>query len=114
MIAHGLIFTPEAYLKDGWNCLDGVIVLSSLISMLGAGGGQLRILRVVRVLRPLRLIARFAGMRMAITMLMKAIPKVLDVAVVFLLFLDVFAILGVQVRDLPIRSPTSMTFHDLP
>ena len=55
-----------------------------------------RVLRVLRVLRPLRLMSRSSGMRTAIGMLLKAMPRVLDVVVVFLLFLAVFAILGVQ------------------
>ena len=65
---------------------------------MGNGNPAFRVLRVLRVLRPLRLVARFSGMRLAIGLLLKALPRVVDVFVVFLLFLVVFSILGVQVR----------------
>ena len=89
----GLLFTPNAYLKSGWNQLDGFIVTASLLS---DASPVFRTLRVLRVLRPLRLIARFEGMRIVVKLLIKALPGVLDVLMVFVLFLDVFAILGVQ------------------
>ena len=50
-----------------------------------------------RVLRPLRLISRCEGMRLAVTLLIRALPGVLDVLLVYVLFLVVFAILGVQI-----------------
>ena len=97
VIAYGLAFTPHAYLKDGWNRLDFFIVGASVYSMYGPTNSPVfRVMRVVRVLRPLRLISRFSGMRQAIQLLLKAMPAVLDVFVIYLLFLDVFAILGVQ------------------
>ena len=96
VIAYGLAFTPHAYLKDGWNRLDFFIVGASIMSMLGDSSPAFRVLRVLRVLRPLRLISRFSGMRLAIQLLLKAMPRVGDVFVVYLLFLSIFAILGVQ------------------
>ena len=96
VLANGLLFTPNAYLKDGWNRLDFLIVGTSLLSLVGGSSPGVRVLRVLRVLRPLRLISRSSGMRTAIQLLLRAMPRVLDVAVVFVLFLVVFSILGVQ------------------
>ena len=96
VLAYGLLSTPNAYLKDGWNRLDFVIVLSSIVSMVGESSPAFRVLRMLRVLRPLRLISRFKGMRTAVQLLLRAMPRVLDVAVVYCLFLLVFSILGVQ------------------
>ena len=92
----GLLWTPNAYLSTAWNRLDGFIVTASIISIFGSGSPAFRVLRVLRVLRPLRLISRFEGMRLAVTLLFKVMPKVFDVLLIYVVFLDVFAILGVQ------------------
>ena len=98
VVAYGLIATPRAYLKDSWNRLDCFIVGASVYHMYGSSSSPaFRVLRVVRVLRPLRLISRFEGMRMAIGLLLKAMPSVLDVFVIYMLFLNVSA--------LPARTP---------
>ena len=94
----GLIFTPGAYLASGWNRLDAFVVIASLVGVIGGNAPAFRVLRVLRVLRPLRLISLFPGMRLAVTLLLKALPEVLDVLAIYLCFLDVFATLGVQVR----------------
>ena len=39
VMASGLLLTPNAYLKEAWNVLDFVIVLSSLFSMIGEHSG---------------------------------------------------------------------------
>ena len=56
----------------------------------------MRVLRVLRVLRPLRLISKFGGMRVVITLMFKTMPKVVDVLFVATFILLIFAILGVQ------------------
>ena len=51
----------HSYMRDGWNILDFIVVLVSLVS-LGLGDADnlrnLKTLRTLRVLRPLRLISR--------------------------------------------------------
>ena len=96
VISLGLVFAPHAYLRSGWNRLDAFIVGSSLLALVGGGSPAIRVLRVLRVLRPLRLISRFGGMRLVIALLVRTMPKVVDICAVSLLFLLIFAILGVQ------------------
>lgn len=48
-----------AYLRTGWDILDGTIVVLSIVSLVGSSSmGFVRTLRLVRVLRPLRMISR--------------------------------------------------------
>ena len=63
VLAHGLLFGNEPYLRKGWNCLDGFLVLLSWIDFilsLSTKNTQtdvfkaLRVLRALRSLRPLR------------------------------------------------------------
>ena len=63
VLAHGLLLGSEAYLRTGWNLMDGTIVVVSLIDAafyllsprqdLGILG-VLRVFRMLRALRPLR------------------------------------------------------------
>ena len=96
IFAHGLLFTPNGYLRSGWNQLDGLIVTSSIVVLLSDANPALRALRVLRVLRPLRLIARFGNLRVIVDLFIKTLPSVMNVVLVVCLFLLVFGILGVQ------------------
>ena len=62
MIAKGLALGKHAYLKSGWNVMDGGLVFISLIDIFVSLAsyhspkifGILRVFRLLRTLRPLR------------------------------------------------------------
>lgn len=62
VLAKGLLIGKHAYLKSGWNVMDGFLVFISLtdivISLTAASSprifGILRVFRLLRTLRPLR------------------------------------------------------------
>ena len=117
MIAKGFIGGATAYLKEGWNVLDFVIVTSSIIALLAAamprptdGLGFLASLKVLRVLRPLRLVSRNKGMKLIVRSLFEALPDVSNVFGVVLTFQIVFAILGLQLFMGDLRTCTDPTF----
>jgi len=64
IIAHGLVLGSGTYLKDGWNVLDGILVLFSWIDVIitysSAAApevlGALKVFRALRTLRPLRFV----------------------------------------------------------
>ena len=62
ILALGFCLHKGAYLRDSWNCLDFVVVMSSIASLalsgLGVDVSVVRVLRVLRVLRPLRAVNR--------------------------------------------------------
>ena len=65
IIAHGLILGSGTYLKDGWNVLDGILVLFSWIDVIITYSsatapevlGALKVFRALRTLRPLRFVS---------------------------------------------------------
>lgn len=65
VLAKGLLIGKHAYLKSGWNIMDGFLVAISLIdtmiSMTASSSprifGILRVFRLLRTLRPLRYIS---------------------------------------------------------
>jgi Ion transport protein len=102
IIALGFVWGEGTYLKDSWNILDFMIVLSSVLNWLLSAFSTvsfsfLRGFRALRALRPLRMISKDEGMKTVVNSLLKAIPSLFNVALINLLFLVVFGILGVQI-----------------
>jgi hypothetical protein len=106
IIVQGFYFCPAAYIKDPWNVLDFVVVITAWISLdywflklpfKGASGlSTLRTLRSLRALRPLRTIQRLPGMRLVVAVLFECAPVFINICFVVLFFFTVFAIMGVQ------------------
>jgi len=97
----GLLLHPGSYLRNSWNRLDGLIVLTSIIELGNSGSGaddsnmgSLRALRALRALRPLRLISRLEGLQVVINTMMRAMKPCASVGAVALVFYTVFAIVG--------------------
>jgi hypothetical protein len=98
------------YLRNSWNVLDFVIVNVAIISIftgpivngycsdMKAGSilKALRSLRALRALRPLRVIRRYPGLKLVVNSIFKALPQILNVAMVAALIFLIFAIIGVQ------------------
>lgn len=102
IIALGFALGEGVYLKDSWNILDFIIVLSSILNWLLDAFSTvsltfLRGFRALRALRPLRMISKNEGMKTIVNSLLKAIPSLFNVALINILFLVVFGILGVQI-----------------
>lgn len=68
IIAMGLIFHKKCYLRDGWNGLDFIVVVTGLINNL-PGMSNVSSLRTFRLFRPLRSLSQFPSMRMLISTL---------------------------------------------
>jgi voltage-dependent calcium channel L type alpha-1D len=91
--------SKKAYWRNGWNCLDGTIVLFSIIGLASNGSEELkavRSLRSLRALRPLRVLSRYPGMKLVVNSVFVAAPDIARTTVVTLLFYLIFGIVGVQ------------------
>jgi hypothetical protein len=101
IISFGFIKGEKTYLKDYWNILDFIIVLSSILNWildslsLSANASFLKGFRALRALRPLRMVSKNEGMKTVVNSLLKSIPNLFNVMLIVLLFLVVFGILGV-------------------
>ncbi|CAF1331232.1 unnamed protein product [Adineta ricciae] len=89
------------YFTNGWNWLDFVIVLvsvlGSLLDWLGVADiPAFKSMRTLRALRPLKALSRFEGMRVVVNALVGAIPSIFNVLLVCLVFWLIFSIMGVQ------------------
>ena len=92
------------YWEDGWNCLDGSIVLLSvfeiIMDFLAAGTGVrfsfLRMLRMLRVLRILRLMRTWRGLYEVVSILLRAAPQMANIVFLILIFIFMFSLIGMQ------------------
>ncbi|CAF1120007.1 unnamed protein product [Adineta ricciae] len=89
------------YFKSGWNRLDFLIVLVSLLGTILdlfhiADIPAFKSMRTLRALRPLRALSRFEAIRTVVNALIGAIPAIFNVLLVCLVFWLIFSIMGVQ------------------
>uniref|UniRef100_A0A2K6ESW7 Sodium channel protein n=1 Tax=Propithecus coquereli TaxID=379532 RepID=A0A2K6ESW7_PROCO len=82
------------YFTSAWCWLDFIIVIVSVPSLIKLNG--LKYFRTLRALRPLRALSQFEGMKVVVNALIGAIPAILNVLLVCLIFWLIFCILGVN------------------
>ena len=84
---------------SGWNKLDFIVVISSLLNLTISGASilkGLKALRTMRALRPLRIISRNEGLKLAVDALFRAIPELGNVILITGITLLLFSILGIN------------------
>ncbi|KAA0715440.1 II Sodium channel protein brain [Triplophysa tibetana] len=96
-VAYGFV----KYFTNAWCWLDFIIVDVSLISLVAnalefSELGAIKSLRTLRAFRPLRALSRFEGMRVVVNALLGAIPSIMNVLLVCLIFWLIFSIVGVN------------------
>lgn len=95
ILSQGFILHYNAYLRDKWNWLDFVVVITGIMEMMELSWFKVRALRTLRVLRPLRSIKASPKMRELVSSLVGSVNSLLN-AVVFMMFIFMlFGILGV-------------------
>ena len=121
VIAKGVWLDSHAYLRSGWNWIDGIVVFAGLLSLVPDIPQELKltVLRTLRILRPLRSINSLPALRNQVRALLGAIPELIDVLVVMLFLFAVFGIVGLQLfmgaghfrcrhTALPVALPTAL------
>ncbi|OPJ85262.1 hypothetical protein AV530_011714 [Patagioenas fasciata monilis] len=96
MLLKWVAYGFKKYFTNVWCWLDFFIVAASLINLLGSTFEAVKSLRTLRALRPLRALSRFEGMRVVVNALVGAIPSIMNVLLVCLIFWLIFSIMGVN------------------
>uniref|UniRef100_A0A8C4YLQ3 Sodium channel protein n=1 Tax=Gopherus evgoodei TaxID=1825980 RepID=A0A8C4YLQ3_9SAUR len=101
MFLKWLAYGFRKYFTNAWCWLDFLIVDVSLVTLVANSLGSFEIeamksLRTLRALRPLRALSRFEGMRVVVNALIGAIPSIMNVLLVCLIFWLIFSIMGVN------------------
>jgi hypothetical protein len=106
IIGLGFVMGEGTYLRDWWNVMDFIIVITSLLSVGGSeekattgqdeesGGFNASSMRAFRVARPLRTISSIKGLKVLMTALISALPMLSDTIIILFGFFLTFAIAG--------------------
>nr|XP_061800247.1 voltage-dependent N-type calcium channel subunit alpha-1B-like [Nerophis lumbriciformis] len=95
IIALGFAFHKGSYLRNGWNVMDFVVVLTGILAKVGSDF-DLRTLRAVRVLRPLKLVSGIPSLQVVLKSIMKAMVPLLQIGLLLFFAIVMFAIIGVE------------------
>uniref|UniRef100_A0A4W3HY90 Voltage-dependent N-type calcium channel subunit alpha n=1 Tax=Callorhinchus milii TaxID=7868 RepID=A0A4W3HY90_CALMI len=95
IIALGFAFHKGSYLRNGWNVMDFVVVLTGILATVGTDF-DLRTLRAVRVLRPLKLVSGIPSLQVVLKSIMKAMVPLLQIGLLLFFAIVMFAIIGLE------------------
>ncbi|XP_052382047.1 voltage-dependent P/Q-type calcium channel subunit alpha-1A-like [Oncorhynchus keta] len=95
ILALGFALHKGSYLRNGWNAMDFVVVLTGILSAVGSEF-DLRTLRAVRVLRPLKLVSGIPSLQVVLKSIMKAMIPLLQIGLLLFVAILMFAIIGLE------------------
>jgi len=81
---------PQNYFRDPWNCFDFAIIVLSLTT----AGQFSTIARLVRLLRITRLVTKSAELRAIVSTLVRSIPSIFNILILFSILFFIYAIVG--------------------
>ncbi|XP_061626651.1 calcium channel, voltage-dependent, P/Q type, alpha 1A subunit, b isoform X3 [Phyllopteryx taeniolatus] len=95
ILALGFALHKGSYLRNGWNVMDFVVVLTGILSS-ARSHIDLRTLRAVRVLRPLKLVSGIPSLQVVLKSIMKAMIPLLQIGLLLFVAILMFAIIGLE------------------
>ncbi|XP_048366610.1 sodium channel protein type 5 subunit alpha-like isoform X2 [Sphaerodactylus townsendi] len=119
MLLKLLAYGFKKYFTNAWCWLDFLIVDISVICLIATLFGfdhvaAMKSLRTLRALRPLRALSRFESIRVVVNALVGAIPSIMNVLLVCLIFWLIFSIMGVNLFAGKFGKCINKTESDLP
>lgn len=97
IVALGFIRHKSAYLRDGWNWIDFIIVcLSGTLLIPATESTNYKAFRTARILRPLRSLHQLRSMKSLIQTIFASIPGLFNVCVFQTFIFSLFAIISIN------------------
>ncbi|XP_025077550.1 sodium channel protein 1 brain-like isoform X2 [Pomacea canaliculata] len=103
VVARGFFIDKYTYLRDPWNWLDFIVILTALITIVieqvdsTVSVGNLQGMRTFRVLRALKTVSILPGLKTIVNALLRAFRMLLEVIILTLFCLMIFALIALQV-----------------
>lgn len=95
VVGMGFILDEGSYLRDEWNWLDFIVVVSSLLTEIPQMK-SVSSMRTFRLMRPLRTLTTMPSMKVLISTLLSSVAQLGGVLILAIFFFTIFAILGVS------------------
>ena len=86
----------RGYVKDGFNVLDGLVVIFSFVELALAGSNTVSVFRALRLLRVLKLLKNVPSLRQIIRVTIAALADTGYLNLIVLLYLFIAAVCGMQ------------------
>ncbi|XP_022239678.1 voltage-dependent calcium channel type A subunit alpha-1-like isoform X4 [Limulus polyphemus] len=98
IVALGFIVHKGSYLRNIWNIMDFVVVVTGFITSYASDNLEvdLRTLRAIRVLRPLKLVSGIPSLQVVLKSIIKAMAPLLQIGLLVLFAIVIFAIIGLE------------------
>lgn len=103
VVAQGFVMHGKSYMRDNWNKLDFIILVSMIELLLtraddktGLEGGNLTLIRMLRLFRPLRSLNALSSLKFMVSALLRSLGGLVNVFIFLSFVLSIFAILGVN------------------
>ncbi|XP_016096199.1 sodium channel protein type 4 subunit alpha A-like [Sinocyclocheilus grahami] len=95
VLSRGFVIGPFTFLRDPWNWLDFMVISMAYITEF-VDLGNVSALRTFRVLRALKTITVIPGLKTIVGALIQSVKKMVNVMILTLFALAVFALIGLQ------------------
>ena len=96
IMTYGFVFCGEfSYMRNAWNAMDFFIMILSVVSI-SPFASKISYFKMFRIVRVLRLIGKDEGLKIGLQALLRAIPNVLRITGIMLLFFLIFGIISVS------------------
>lgn len=103
ILAFGFILHPGAYLRNGWNILDFLVLIIGIIGVVPELNQQTRdnsegikALRAIRVLRPLKLVSGIPSLQVVMKSIVRAMKPLMQILFLILFIIVIYAIIGLE------------------
>ncbi|XP_048026199.1 LOW QUALITY PROTEIN: sodium channel protein type 4 subunit alpha A [Megalobrama amblycephala] len=95
VLSRGFCIGPFTFLRDPWNWLDFMVISMAYVTEF-VDLGNVSALRTFRVLRALKTITVIPGLKTIVGALIQSVKKMVDVMILTIFALAVFALIGLQ------------------
>ena len=99
IITMGFILHPGSYIRNPWNILDFVVVVTGILSLPQLdimNGGAVKALRAMRVLRPLKLVSGVPSLQVVMTSIAKSLIPLSNVCLLVVFVIIIYAVIGLE------------------
>ncbi|XP_065438476.1 sodium channel protein type 5 subunit alpha-like [Chrysemys picta bellii] len=95
VLASGFVWTQFTFLRDPWNIMDLIVIVITYVSLCSPRS-KVSFLRIFRLLRSLKAISAIPELKVIVDALIQSIKKLVDVMILTVFCLSVFALVGLQ------------------
>ena len=97
IISYGFVLDDNSYLRDAWNWLDFLVVITGVLSFFPQINANLFALRTFRLLRPLKSINALPNMKIFIITLINSLGDLGNIFFLTLFFFIIFGVTGLSI-----------------